>query len=609
MDVVAKETGKRGALLVGVDECETLTPLEYASSDARRLRDALVEIGFPSESIWTFVGDGRIRERPSRDQILKALDETLEASGPDSTVLIALSGHGFETEDGDAAFCPEDVDAKQIDGKIVVSSETAILIEDVAERLKADDARFKMLIVDACREPASTEKSAAKRARPFSPIPDANGVAFLQSCESREFSWEHPELEGGVFTAFFAEGLRGAADADGDGGVSFLDVCNYATSQTQRFVREKRDAKQTPFYRFSGVVDFWLKPPTRTPDGGGNATSSVSTSATLFTEAFQAFSAKDYASARTKCEAYLAASRTEAEKASARNLLEMIEQAENPQSLGDDWSAPHEAGVRKTLEINGIDYAFRYCPAGSFLMGSPESEPKRFSNETLHRVILDGFWLLETEVTQAMWKAVMRNNPSAFSSGGMYSTDVHGLDASNFPVERISWEECQEFIKKLNSSGIAPVGFKFCLPSEAEWEYACRAGTTTPFSWGTTLNGDKANCDGNYPYGTLTKGKFLERATKVGSYAANPWGLYDMHGNVYEWCADFYDSDYYENTNNARNPINTTKGASRVLRGGSWNNGSKDCRSANRYYLNQTGRNRLYGFRLALSRVGNEREL
>jgi len=266
--VVAKDAGKCGAILVGVDEYETLDPLEYASSDARKLRDALVEIGFPSETIRTFVSDGRIRERPSRDRILKALDETLAASGPDSTVLIALSGHGFETEDGDAAFCPEDVDAKNIDGKIIVSSETAILIEDVAERLKADDARFKMLIVDACREPASTEKSAATRTRSFSPIPDANGVAFLQSCESREFSWEHPELEGGVFTAFFAEGLRGAADADGDGGVSFLDVCNYATSQTQRFVRDKRDARQTPFYRFSGVVDFWLKEPTRTPDGG-----------------------------------------------------------------------------------------------------------------------------------------------------------------------------------------------------------------------------------------------------------------------------------------------------------------------------------------------------
>lgn len=268
LEVVAKDAGKCGAILVGVDEYETLDPLEYASSDVRKLRDALVEIGFPSEEIRTFVSDGRIRERPSRDRILKALDETLAASGPDSTVLIALSGHGFETEDGDAAFCPEDVDAKQIDGKVVVSSETAILIEDVAERLKADDARFKMLIVDACREPASTEKSAAKRARPFSPIPDANGVAFLQSCDSREFSWEHPELEGGVFTAFFAEGLRGAADADGDGGVSFLDVCNYATSQTQRFVREKRDAKQTPFYRFVGVVDFWLQEPTRTSDGG-----------------------------------------------------------------------------------------------------------------------------------------------------------------------------------------------------------------------------------------------------------------------------------------------------------------------------------------------------
>ncbi len=264
MEAVAKDAGKRGALLVGVDEYETLTPLEYASSDVRKLRDALVEIGFPSDSIRTFVSDGRIRERPSRKRIWAALDEMLAASGPDTTVLVALSGHGFETEDGDAAFCPEDVDAKTVDGETVVKSETAILIEDVAKRLRQDDAKFKLLIVDACREPASTEKSATAKARSFSPISEANGVAFLQSCESQEFSWEHPELGGGVFSAFFAEGLRGAADSDGDGGVSFLDVCNYATSQTQRYVRDKRDASQTPFYRFSGVVDFWLKPPTRT---------------------------------------------------------------------------------------------------------------------------------------------------------------------------------------------------------------------------------------------------------------------------------------------------------------------------------------------------------
>lgn len=171
MEAVAKDAGKRGALLVGVDEYETLTPLEYASSDVRKLRDALVEIGFPSDSIRTFVSDGRIRERPSRKRIWAALDEMLAASGPDSTVLVALSGHGFETKNRGAAFCPEDVEVETFGGRKVVNPETAILIEDVAERLRKDDAKFKLLIVDACREPASTERSATRRKRRFTASP------------------------------------------------------------------------------------------------------------------------------------------------------------------------------------------------------------------------------------------------------------------------------------------------------------------------------------------------------------------------------------------------------------------------------------------------------
>ena len=270
----------------------------------------------------------------------------------------------------------------------------------------------------------------------------------------------------------------------------------------------------------------------------------------------------------------------------------------------DGWDANLEAGERKVLTIKGVDFAFRRCPPGTFLMGSPESEAERNEyNEMLHNVTLtNGFWMLETPVTQEMYEALTGENPSFCCSTGDGSNKVEGLDTSRFPVERVSWEDCQEFIKKLNALGVAPEGFAFRLPTEAEWEYACRAGTTTPYFWGSTLNGDKANCDGTDPYGTDEKGRCWERTTEVGSYAANPWGLFDMHGNVGEWCEDWYDRYFYQTTNNAQDPINVTESSGRVVRGGSWSDCAKYCRSARREWHDPTSRYLSSGFRLVLGR-------
>ena len=587
MEVVAKESASCFALLVGVDKYENITPLNYAGSDARAIRETLLKIGFKEENIWMFASDGSRYEQPTKANIERAFKEILAEAGPGATIFVALSGHGFETQDGEAAFCPKGVEVEIVDGAKVVTRETAIVVNDITAALRKDDAKFKLLIVDACRESATAKNAGGATGRPFENI-DASGVAFLQSCQTRQFSYEDAEFDGGLFTHYFIEGLNGAADADGDGGVSFLDVCGYVSRKTQERALAVFKSKQTPRVLFDGS-DFWLTEPTRTP-GGGNATSATPATP-LFTEAFQAFSAKDYAT--------------------ARNLLAMIEEAQKPRTGGTpetqpptssgDWFGPHAAGTAKSLTIQGLEYRFHYCPAGSFTMGSPTSENYRDDNETRRRVELtNGFWMLETEVTQAMWKSLMGSNPSYFSSSGGGSSKVSGMDTSNFPVENVSWTDCQDFIEKLNSGGYAPSGFQFRLPSEAQWEYACRAGTTTAYFWGSSLNGDKANCDGNYPYGTPTKGKYLARTTEVGSYYPNLWGLRDMHGNVWEWCEDKYAA--YDNSNNARDPINVTKGSYRVLRGGSWNGHALTCRSPNRNCDDPTYRSYRYGFRLALVR-------
>jgi sulfatase modifying factor 1 len=254
----------------------------------------------------------------------------------------------------------------------------------------------------------------------------------------------------------------------------------------------------------------------------------------------------------------------------------------------EEWSASFagkESGELRIIKIEGVPFRFHWAPPGSFMMGSPESEKDRWDGEDLHRVTLSsGFWMLETEVTQLMWESIMEENPSEF-------------EGANLPVECVSWEDCQEFVAKLNDLGFAPAGARFALPTEAQWEYACRAGTTTPFPWGGVLNGDKANCDGNCPYGTDVEGKYLGKTAPVGSYSANPWGLFDMNGNVWEWCEDWY-GDYP--SSGSTDPLGPATGSNRVLRGGGWYNYALNCRSARRSYSDVDYRSVSFGFRLSL---------
>ena len=214
----------------------------------------------------------------------------------------------------------------------------------------------------------------------------------------------------------------------------------------------------------------------------------------------------------------------------------------------------------------GVTLEMVWIPSGRFQMGSPSSEEKRDDDEgPVHTVELDGFWLGKYEVTQAQWQAVMGNNPSHFKG-------------ADLPVESVSWEHCQEFIGKLNAKSQR----RFGLPTEAQWEYACRAGTTTPFHFGETISTEQANYDGNDTYGNGRKGVDRKETTSVGSFPANRWGLHDMHGNLREWCADWYDEDYYGKSPR-QNPTGPSSGADRVLRGGSWGAHPCVCRSANRY--------------------------
>jgi formylglycine-generating enzyme required for sulfatase activity len=247
---------------------------------------------------------------------------------------------------------------------------------------------------------------------------------------------------------------------------------------------------------------------------------------------------------------------------------------------------------------NSVGMKLVLIPAGEFLMGSPETEKKRSADEgPQHKVrITKSFYMGTTEVTQAQWRAVMGQ-----AVKGMNFSYFRG---DNLPVENKSWNDCQEFIKKLSANE----GMTYRLPTEAEWEYACRAGTTTPFNTGETISTDQANYDGNNIYGNGVKGAFRQKTTPVGGFKPNAWGLYDMHGNVWEWCEDWYDSSYYRNSL-AADPTGPARGASRVLRGGSWKFYPKNCRSSSRNWYYPDSSINYIGFRVvALPQSGRDGE-
>jgi formylglycine-generating enzyme required for sulfatase activity len=254
---------------------------------------------------------------------------------------------------------------------------------------------------------------------------------------------------------------------------------------------------------------------------------------------------------------------------------------------------------------NSIDMRFRRIPAGKFRMGSPASEADRGDDEQQHTVeITRPFAMGVFEVTQGEYERVVGKNPSFFSSTGGGKKVLDNPDTHRFPVENVTWEQAVEFCRRLTAlPAEQTAGRKYRLPTEAEWEYACRGGVpeSLPFHYGTSLSSAQANFDGNRPYGGAAKGVLLNRTTPVGSHEPNGFGLYDMHGNVAEWCSDWWDKDYYISSP-AQDPTGPSGGTLRVLRGGSWMNDGKDCRAADRKHSIGITRyaSNAYGFRVVL---------
>jgi formylglycine-generating enzyme required for sulfatase activity len=234
---------------------------------------------------------------------------------------------------------------------------------------------------------------------------------------------------------------------------------------------------------------------------------------------------------------------------------------------------------------NNISLEMVPISGGNFMMGAAQNEANASSDEyPQHPVNIAAFSMAKYPITQAQWEAIMGNNPSHFKG-------------ANRPVENVTWHEAQEFCQRLSQE----TGKTYRLPSEAEWEYACRAKTTTAFHFGETITADLANYDASNTYGNGPKGTYRQQTTDVGSFSPNAFGLYDMHGNLYEWCAD----RWHQNYNGAPTDGSVWESGGntelRLIRGGSWVSYPWNCRSANRFRGGLDSQDRFYGFRVVSS--------
>ncbi|MCP9772453.1 SUMF1/EgtB/PvdO family nonheme iron enzyme [Synechococcus sp. Tobar12-5m-g] len=263
---------------------------------------------------------------------------------------------------------------------------------------------------------------------------------------------------------------------------------------------------------------------------------------------------------------------------------------------GDQWQLERRHlfldGYLEELAL-GVSLSMVKIPAGTFLMGSPQDEPERLDREgPQHKVTLGSFLMAQTPITQAQWRAV-----ASWQKVERYlKPDPSSLKGPNRPVERVNWFEAMEFCHRLSLR----TGKLYGLPSEAQWEYSCRAGSTRPFHFGDTLTPELANYDCNYTYGKGPKGTYREQTTEVASFPANAWGLHDLHGNVWEWCEDHWHNYYHgaPDDGSAWLDPSAREGSRRLLRGGSWSALPRKCRSAYRNHLGPGDASLNVGFRV-----------
>lgn len=546
-------------VFVGVNEFEDpgIQGLQFPSADARAMRDCFVqELGFLTEENTRLLTSGSDADQaPTRANVMRAIKWASTSAGPNGCVVVQISTHGIE------GYLLTEESTRDL------MKETAVPLSWVEETLKESRSNKRILIFDACREKWGKDGSKAigggmspSFAEAFS---KAEGFVALKSCSAGQYSYEMEEAGHGAFTHFLLEGLRGGAPPDADGFVTVTKLAEWVKDQVESWSRPRPGGVQSPMFSIM--------------DAAGDLPLAMSR-LYLDDEAQQEREERHRRLAQMFADQKLSRDQLKLAQAALDsvapgNIKVVVDLLDGkisgdylPQLLpGDSSSNPETMVVPPSIRptsrpntvpdqlTNSVQMDLKLVPAGNFAMGSEYPEDNAPVREA---VIGKPFYIGVYEVTQGQWQSIMGNNPSHFTGD------------ANRPVEQVTWEACQDFLRKLSEKD----GATYRLPTEAEWEYACRAGAEgTLFSFGDDESklGDSA--------------WFIDNSNlqshPVGLKLPNAWGLFDMHGNVMEWCEDEWTGEFSKPQGSGRSSGSTR---AHVLRGGSWFNSPGNLRNARR---------------------------
>jgi formylglycine-generating enzyme required for sulfatase activity len=554
--------GKKYALLVGINEYQhrKLRPLRYAEADVKELADVLKKAGYQTTVLTGSAPDDDLKA--TKKCIEKHLEAIMLKCKKGDLVVVAFSGHGMQFEkkakdDPEVAyFCP--VDARPFPRY----RSTMVSLNLVYQQMEASFDGLKLLLVDACRDDPDVARG-SKGGVTGDSLPPPEGVAALFSCKAGERSWENDKLKHSVFFHHVLQCLKGEVRA-ADGKASFLWLSRHVMKSVQATVPKLVTGQaQSPELK-----------------------SNISDDPVLLIQP-----------------------------------LKIVRRGPENEPIEPPKPKPKPKPFN-----NAIGLVLVRIEAGTFWMGSPTDEKGRDDDddERQHSVrISQAFYLGKYPVTVGQFKAFVRDDgyqteAETDGEGGMgftgrgnppfkhstaYSWRATGFyQDDSYPVVNVTWKDARKFCEWLSQKE----GKKYRLPTEAEWEYACRAGTTTRYycgssEWGLSRVANLADRSLRQKWPKLTSANPWNDdypfTSPVGTFKPNRWGLYDMHGNVWQWCADVYGKDYY-NRGPQQDPKGPWTGKERVRRGGSWFSDHRDCRCASRGHLEPIDRFNDTGFRV-----------